>query len=201
MNIYEAIKTRRSRYDINHQSPISNQRIEEIVRDCITYVPSAFDSQSSRVLLLFGDRHDAFWEIVKSTLKALVPEATFPKTEEKIDSFKAGHGTILFFEDMATITQLQTDFVAYAENFPIWSHQSAGMLQYAVWTALSTEGLGASIQHYNPIVDEAVAKEFNIPTSWKLLGQMPFGSVSGKLEPKSITALDERFVVLDSAND
>lgn len=49
------------------------------------------------------------------------------------------------------------------------------MLQLFVWTALENEGLDASLQHYNPIIDEEVKKQWNIPESWKLIVQMPFG--------------------------
>ena len=31
---------------------------------------------------------------------------------------------------------------------------AAGMLQLAVWTALAEKGLGASLQHYNPLIDD-----------------------------------------------
>lgn len=34
------------------------------------------------------------------------------------------------------------------------------------WVALVDKGLGANLQHYNPVIDEAVAKEWNIPSNW-----------------------------------
>lgn len=40
---------------------------------------------------------------------------------------------------------------------------------------LSSEGIGASLQHYNPIVDAEVKETWNIPAEWSLVGQMPFG--------------------------
>lgn len=36
------------------------------------------------------------------------------------------------------------------------------MHQLVVWTALETEGLGATLQHYNPIIDDEVKNEWNI---------------------------------------
>ena len=30
------------------------------------------------------------------------------------------------------------------------------MLQLVVWTALEAEGLGATLQHYNPLIDDEV---------------------------------------------
>ena len=87
-----------------------------------------------------------------------------------------GHGTVLFFEDQAVVESLQAEFKAYKDNFPIWSLQSSGMLQVIVWTALEAEGPGASLQHYNPLIDEEVKKRWKLPASWKLMSQMPFGT-------------------------
>ncbi|KAB0669061.1 nitroreductase [Oryzomonas sagensis] len=49
------------------------------------------------------------------------------------------------------------------------------MLQFAVWAALEQEGFGASLQHDNPVSDEAVKEVWEIPGTWKLIAQMPFG--------------------------
>lgn len=187
MDFYEAMKARRSRYDITNTSPITQQQIHKILEEAITRTPSAFHSQSSRAALLFGDRHQKLWDNVLETLRDRVPVEKFAVTEAKIASFAAGYGTILYFEDMATVEAMQKNVPSYAENFPIWSLQSAGMLQYAVWTALSQEGLGASLQHYNPIIDDEIHAEFGIPENWKLLAQMPFGAPNS--EPKALEYL------------
>lgn len=195
MNYYDAIKARRSRYQISDGSPISDSRIEEIIATAIDETPSAFNSQTSRAVLLFGCRHKKLWSIVMEALRAKVPADRFAPTEAKVNSFAAGHGTILYFEDMDTVATLQKDFAAYAENFPIWSNQSAGMLQYSIWTALSLEGLGANLQHYNPIIDGEVAKEFGVPENWKLLAQMPFGMPTGEAGSKEFLPIEKRLIV------
>ena len=48
----EALKQRRTYYSITNQSPISDQEIECIVNMTVRHVPSAFNSQSTRVVLL-----------------------------------------------------------------------------------------------------------------------------------------------------
>lgn len=195
MEFYTTIKNRRSRYDLTNASPISDKQIEQIISDAVTYTPSAFHSQSSRVILLFGSRHQKLWHIVMETLRDRVPAEKFGATEAKILSFAAGHGTVLYFEDMHTVTTMQKNVPNYAENFPIWSNQSAGMLQYAVWSSLSQEGLGASLQHYNPIIDDAVIREFDVPDGWKLLAQMPFGVPSGQPGDITYKPIEERLLV------
>lgn len=91
-------------------------------------------------VLPFGKRHKKLWLIVRETLQAIVLPEQFSSTDQKITSFADGHGTILFFEEMDMVAQLQKLFSLYADNFPIWSNQSSGMLQFAVWAAFSTEG-------------------------------------------------------------
>ena len=65
----------------------------------------------------------------------------FQERNKKMDSFKAGYGTVLFFEDEAIVKSLQEKFAAYAENFPIWSHQASGMHQLVV-DRFRSRGLG-----------------------------------------------------------
>lgn len=62
------------------------------------------------------------------------------------NSFNAGHGTVLFFEDQDVIAAMQKRAPAYEHHFPQWSGHASGMVQFIVWTALEQEGLGASLQ-------------------------------------------------------
>ena len=55
---------------------------------------------------------------------------------EKIDSFKAGAGTVLFLYDQETVKAMQERFSTYADNFPVWAEQANGMLQISVWSML-----------------------------------------------------------------
>jgi predicted oxidoreductase (fatty acid repression mutant protein) len=139
--------------------------------------------------------HDKLWDITKEMLRKIVPEEQFSSTEEKIDSFRNGYGTVLLFEDMSIVEELQKKFVLYRHNFPIWSQQSSGMHQYVVWTALEIEGFGASLQHYNELIEDEVKKEWKIPGSWKLIAQMPFGKPITSPDEKQIQPLEERIKV------
>lgn len=191
----EALKARRSFYGISKDSTISNDQIESLVKEAVLYTPSSFNSQSARAVVLFGDNHDKLWDITTETLRKMVPADQFQSTLDKMNSFKAGHGTVLFFEDNAVVEGLQKQFASYADNFPIWSNQSNGMLQLVVWTALESEGLGASLQHYNPLIDEEVKATWNIPSSWKLIAQMPFGKPASQPGEKQFQPVEERVKV------
>ncbi len=192
----EAIKNRRTYYNINDKSPISDEAIKELIDFAVLHVPSSFNSQSSRVILLLDDSHKKFWNIVKDVLRKLVPAEAFPATEAKIDNaFAAGHGTILFYEDEEVVEGLQKAFPTYKENFPVWANHTSAMHQFAIWTLLEDAGLGASLQHYNPIIDAEVAKAFDINPKWKLVAQMPFGSPTAEAGDKEFKSLEERVLV------
>ena len=191
-NFYEALKERRSIYAISKETTVSNERIQEVINEAVLHTPSSFNSQSARVVVLFGENHNKLWDITEASLKKIVPEENFAPTKEKIDSFRNGYASVLFFEDQNVVKNLQEQFSLYKDNFPVWSQQSSGMLQYVIWTSLAVEGLGASLQHYNELIEEDVAKEWNIPSGWKLVAQMPFGKpVSGAGE-KEFLPLEER---------
>lgn len=191
----EAVDSRRTYYSIGSGSPIPDERILEVVGDMVLHVPSAFNSQSARTVVLLGRDHAKLWDITRETLRAIVPAAAFAKTEEKLASFAAGHGTILYFDDTAVTNALMEQFAAYRDNFPVWAQQANGMLQHAVWTALEQEGLGASLQHYNPLIDAAVKAAWDLPASWQLIAEMPFGVPTGAPGEKETQPLAERMRV------
>mgnify|MGYP000143181901 CR=1 FL=1 len=65
----KGVRARRTFYGIGKESPISDERLAELVREAVKYTPSSFNSQSGRAVLLLGAQHDALWDIVKEELK------------------------------------------------------------------------------------------------------------------------------------
>ena len=134
-DFYTAIKDRRSIYGISKELPVAEARIQEIINYAVLHTPSAFNSQSARVVVLFGESHNKLWDLTKETLRKIVPAENFSSTDEKINSFWSGYGTVLFFEDNLVIESLQQQFPLYKDNFPVWSLQSNGMLQFVIWNS------------------------------------------------------------------
>jgi len=194
-DFYVALENRRSIYGISKEAVVKDERIQEIIETAVKHTPSSFNSQSARVLLLLGAHQNKLWDITKESLRKLLPADKFSPTEEKINSFKNGYGTVLFFEDESVIQQLQTNFSLYKDNFPIWSQQSSGMLQFVVWTALEAEGFGASLQHYGSLIENQVSEEWKLPKTWKLIAQLPFGKPTAAPGVKEFTPLEDRVIV------
>ena len=186
---------RRSFYAIGKEPVLSNEEIIKLVENAVNQAPSAFNSQGSRTVVLLGKEHDRLWDLTTETLRSIVPAENFASTEQKMRAFRGGYGTVLFFEDQPTVQGLQNQFPLYGDNFPVWSLQSSGMLQYLVWVALEAAGFGASLQHYNPLIDEKVEKAWNVSKGWKLLGQMPFGKPLATPDAKTFLPISDRVKV------
>jgi len=192
----DLITQRRTIYAIGKNIEQSPEYLIDLIQNAIKQSPSSFNSQSSRAVILLNAENEKFWNFVKEKLKSYAKdEESAAKTAAKMDSFSAGTGTVLFFEDLDVVKGLQKQFPSYAENFPIWSEHSTAIAQFATWAALHTEGLGASLQHYNPIVDEEVHQAWDIPVNWKLRAQLVFGSIEGEAKAKEYMNDDHRFKI------
>lgn len=194
--LQQAFDERRSIYALSNELPVAPQAIVNMAERVLLHTPSAFNSQSSRLVVLFGAEHQKLWDIAEKKLRAAVGDGDFSGSKQKLDGFRASAGTVLFYEDKNVTESLQEQFALYADRFPIWAQQTSAMHQYAMWTELRTLNVGANLQHYNPLVDEDAAKAFSIPDSWELVAQMPFGNIVEPTGEKTYQPVNERMKVL-----
>lgn len=98
--LLELVKRRRTYYGLNGESPISDGAIEHIVQESVLHVPSSFNTQTSRVVLLLKEEHQKLWNIAINVMEALVTAGHIPKemfensTKPKLESFRAAYGTV-----------------------------------------------------------------------------------------------------------
>lgn len=195
-NFIDLAKKRRSIYALGRNVKLSTDDLTDLIKTNMKQAPTPFNNQTTRAVILFGDSHEKLWDIVINRLKQEVPdEAAFARTAAKINNFKAAFGTILFYTETKTVKEFEDNFPLYADNFQDWSEQAQGNAQYSVWTSLAENGLGANIQHYNPLIDDEVRAAFNIPASWRLRAEMDFGSIEAPAGDKEYMADDDRFLV------
>ena len=186
--IEESLAGRRSYYQLTKDMPVSAKEVTDMVEHLTELTPDAFN-MSARVVVALGDKSNQLWDAVYDAFDGKV-------AREKIDSFKAA-GTVLYFYDKSVVEGLQEKFALYAQNFPVWANQSNGMLQLAIWSGLRELGLGASLQHYNPVIDDAVRKLFNLPDDWVLVAEMPFGGIVAEPAVKEAENIADRVKVFE----
>ena len=194
--LQQLAEKRRSIYALSDQLPVSNDEVVKVVEHAILHTPSSFNSQSTRIVVLFGDDHHKLWDMTEDALRVIVgDEEAFKSTKDKIAGFRASAGTVLFFEDQAVVRGMQEAAPLYADNFPIWSTQTNAMHQYVIWTALASIEVGANLQHYNPVIDQKVASTWNIDADWELKAQLVFGKIEQPAGDKAFKPVDERLKV------
>ncbi|KAI5304010.1 hypothetical protein KEM56_006962 [Ascosphaera pollenicola] len=199
--LQKLVAERRTIYSLSSESPVPDSEIVSIVQHAIKHVPSAFNTQSTRAVVLLNAEHEKLWDETVKVFEGLVATGAVPSevfeswTKPKLAAFKAAKGSILFFEDPAHISGFQEKFPAFKDQFEPWAEHTNAMHQYAVWLALHTAGLGASLQHYNPVIDSKVAEIFKVPAEWKLRAQLVFGTKTAEPAEKTFNSVEERVKV------
>ena len=192
MGIINMLKYRLSVYDLNNKIPVSFDKIMEMVNGAVEHIPDAFNMKSQRVVVLTGDKHTGFW----NTVYTEVSRASGGRmSRDRTDSFARAYGTILYFYDKSVVESAQKNYPLYAKNFHDWVMQSNGMLQFAVWVGLRTLGVGANLQHYNPIIDNMTREMFGLNDNWVMVAQMPFGGIVTDAAPKEKQDVSQRIRV------
>ena len=192
----QQIKQRKSVQKLGKKLPHEPAYLIELIQSAVKSSPSVINSQTTRIVILLEKAHADFWNLVKEIQRTQVPEQFFSAIEHKIDQSLAAYGTVLFFEDQSILQNLQKNLAINAEQLPSWSAHSAGMAQYAVWTALADEGIGAHFNYYNPAIDYRVSQHLQINPHWKLQTQMVFGSIEQVIENTTMLPNEAEFMVL-----
>lgn len=191
----DSLSRRRSIYALGHTRIVTDFCLEDTLKDCLKNCPTPFNSQSARLVLLLNKNHLDFWNLVLQKVTAAAPIGKKDSVKQKINSFAAAYGTILFFEDLSVLEQLQKDFPLYQKNMHDWTYEANGMLQYMIWQALAENEIGASLQHYNELIEDDVKKMLILPDNWKILAQMPFGSIEKSPAEKTFLPLENRLMI------
>lgn len=173
----DLVEKRRSIYALGTDSQYSKKEIVNRIREVVKQVPSAFNTQTTRVVVLFDEANDKFWDHIYDVQKNVLEGEMWDAMSGIMTGSKNGIGTVLFFEDMDAVKEMPAQGVrqeAYKQN-------NNANAQYAVWLALAEMDLGASLQHFNvgyeQGFDKGTKEMFNLPESYEMLVQMPFGSI------------------------
>lgn len=94
LTLKDAIHNRRTIYKLTKKSTISDDKLKDILTTAVRDVPSSFNSQSARLVVLVKEEHDKFWQVVTDILKVHVPEDKWEHTGQRLDGFKNAYGTV-----------------------------------------------------------------------------------------------------------
>jgi hypothetical protein len=95
--ILQAAEARRSIYGLKSESPVSDDVIESIIQVAVSHVPSSFNTQTSRVVLLLKAEHQ-IWDITLQIMEGLVASGTLPKRHMNLLPSPNSKGFVLDME-------------------------------------------------------------------------------------------------------
>jgi len=195
-NLTELVKKRRSQYMIGNDTDLTNEEIVERITEIVRDVPSASNSQTTRVAFVFGDKNVELWDHILDVQKDVLQGDMWEMMSGVMEGAKNAVGTILFFEDLEAVKEMPTS----PSRVEIYKQNNNANVQYAVWLALTEMNLGGSLQHmnvgYEQGFDKSVKELLGLPEHWEMQAQMPFGSIEGENGEKEYIADSERVVVI-----
>ncbi|KAH3674582.1 hypothetical protein WICMUC_003128 [Wickerhamomyces mucosus] len=169
--ILQTFTNRRTQYQLSKALPegVTISQIQEIVQQYVKHIPTSFNSQTVRAVVLIGALHEQVWGSVVDA----IPGDSGKKrpTSAKNEAY----GTIVFFDDEDAISRATEKYSAYFDN--VYNSTSNGAVQIATWATIGELGLGGHLQHYNALVEKALAGK--VPQSWKVQAQLVFGTPVG----------------------
>lgn len=192
----ELVKNRRTQYAIGNNTELTNEAIAERITEIVRDVPTASNSQTTRIAIIFGEENVKLWDHILDVQKDVLQGEMWDMMSGVMEGAKGGVGTVLFFEDLDAVEAMPTSPL----RVEVYKQNNNANAQYAVWLGLTDLGLGGSLQHmnvgYEQGFDKSVKELLGLPERWELQAQMPFGSIEGENAPKEYIADSDRVVVL-----
>lgn len=190
------VKSRRTQYAIGANTDLSNEAITEHLTEIVKEVPTAFNSQTTRLVFVFGEENVKLWDHILDVQKDVLQGEVWDMMSGVMEGAKNGVGTVLFFEDLDAVEAMPVN----EERGEAYKQNNNANAQYATWLGLTDLGLGGSLQHFNvgyeQGFDRSIKELLDLPLTWELQAQMPFGSIEGENGAKEYIADSDRIVVV-----
>ena len=171
--------------------PATRDRLLEAIR----LTPASYNLPPWRVVLIH-ERREALWAEIAAGFHAALEGERLDRYLERLSGFAGGVAVALIFEDRTVARELRERGTAdeIARSFV---EQALGMVQLALWLALTAEGLVASLQHWDHLLGPRLARFAGLPAEeFRLVAVMPIGYAAE--EPKAIErAHPARIVMVD----
>ena len=152
--------------------PESTQaRLHEAVR----LTPAAFNVASTHVVFVHAERA-AFWRTVETGFRERLEGDRLERYLDRLDGFRPGVGAALIFEDTSARSALVDAWSITDDQALAFAEQGLGMVQFALWLALTAEGLVTSLQHWEWLLADRIADFTNLPQErFRLAAILPIG--------------------------
>lgn len=97
------------------------------------------------MVIVLGEKNKQLWDELYVPHAASLPNDELRAVfKDKFDNnYSNGYGTVLYFEDQDAVAAFTKNMPELKDILPTFADKTSAMLQFVVWTALATEGIGA----------------------------------------------------------
>lgn len=191
----DLVHARRSIYEIGTNTDVTVDDVAATLRNITGRLPSAVNSQSTRLVIVTGEKNDAVWDMVHEDQKTALSPDMYEIFAPRFEQAKKGLGTVLMFESRDAVESMGLS----PDRNELYKENNHGIAAFGVWLALTELGLGASLQHFNigyeQGYDAKIREYLELPTDFEMLAQMPFGSIEEPGAQKPSIAPEEHVFI------
>src|SRR5262245_25572502 len=144
-SIYAALLGRRRSIRRLRHCELDPETLER-VQEAILHTPSAFSVPVWHVVLVH-QRRAAFWGEVERGIRAALSGERLERYLDRLQGFRAAGAVALVYEDREALPDLRDSWNLSDETARSFVQQALGMVQLAIWLAVTAEGLVTSLQH------------------------------------------------------
>jgi predicted oxidoreductase (fatty acid repression mutant protein) len=149
--------------------------IKERLLTAIALTPAAFNQPPWHVVLIHELR-EAFWAVVERGFRDNLEGDRLKRYLDRLDGFRPGVAIALVFEDRSVRPLLRDGWQISDEQAGSFVQQGLGMLQLSIWLGLTADGLVTSLQHWDWLLEEQIARFVGLSRErYRLAAALPIG--------------------------
>ncbi len=160
------------------------------MQEAILRTPSAYGVPVWHVVLVH-QRRAAFWDEVKLGFRQFLSGERLERYLDRLQGFREAAAVALIYEDRDALPELRDDWNLSEETARSFVQQGLGMVQLAIWLAVTAEGLVTSLQHWDWLIQDRIADFIDLPADrYHLAATMPIGLPAE--EPRQTTPIERQ---------
>ena len=143
--------------------------------DAVRLTPATYNLPPRHVVLI-RDRRDELGAIVEGAMLATLDGDRLERNLARIAGFRPGAAVALVYEDRTVQPRLREAWRITDEQATAFVQQGLGMVQLALWLALTEEGLVTSLQHWDWLLPDGLTDFAGLPPDrFTLAAVLPIG--------------------------
>ena len=188
-SIYAALLERRRSIRRLRHCELDAESLER-VQEAILRTPSAYGVPVWHVVLVH-QRRAAFWDEVELGFRQCLSDDRLDRYLDRLQGFREAAVVALIYEDCDALPELRDAWNLSDETARSFVQQGLGMVQLAIWLAVTAEGLVSSLQHWDWLIQDRIADFVDLPADrFHLAATMPIGLPAE--EPRQTTPIERQ---------